>query len=120
MSKNKDQEKYDELKNDMIEELISIAKEKNGIVTKTNLESLDHFSELDPEDIEAIKERLLKENIDYDEEDEVVNIEKVNIAAAEGAVEIYELQFPGKKRMTVEQFLAGNTFPKGINLQKEV
>ena len=93
MSKNKDQEKYDELKNDMIEELISIAKEKNGIVTKTNLESLDHFSELDPEDIEAIKERLLKENIDYDEEDEVVNIEKVNIEDEEVVDEEAELEF---------------------------
>ncbi len=93
MSKNKDQEKYDELKNDMIEELISIAKEKNGIVTKTNLESLDHFSELDPEDIEAIKERLLKENIDYDEEDEVVYIEKVNIEDEEVVDEEAELEF---------------------------
>ena len=93
MSKNKDQEKYDELKNDMIEELISIAKEKNGVVTKTNLESLDHFSELDPEDIEAIKERLLKENIDYDEEDEVVNIEKVNIEDEEVVDEEAELEF---------------------------
>ena len=93
MSKNKDQKKYDELKNDMIEELISIANEKNGIVTKTNLESLDHFSELDPEDIEAIKERLMKENIDYDEEDEVVIIEKTIIEDEDVVDEEAELDF---------------------------
>lgn len=93
MSKNKDQEKYDELKNDMIEELISIANEKNGIVTKTNLESLDHFSELDPEDIESIKERLTKENIDYDEEDEVVNIEKIDIEEEDVVNEEADLDF---------------------------
>lgn len=93
MSKNKEQEKYDELKNDMIEELISIANEKNGIVTKTNLESLDHFSELDPEDIESIKERLTKENIDYDEEDEVVNIEKIDIEEEDVVDEDADLDF---------------------------
>lgn len=93
MSKNKEQEKYDELKNDMIEELISIANEKNGIVTKTNLESLDHFSELDPEDIESIKERLIKENIDYDEEDEVVNIEKIDIEEEDVVDEDADLDF---------------------------
>ncbi|MDO5649250.1 MAG: methionyl-tRNA formyltransferase [Gallicola sp.] len=49
-----------------------------------------------------------------------VSKDRIVVAAAQGAVEIYELQFPGKKRMTVEQFLAGNTMPKGINLYKEV
>lgn len=74
------------------------------------------------ENIKVHKMNIIKNYNESKEIGEVAEICKghITIAAAEGAVEIYELQFPGKKRMTVEQFLAGNTFPKGINLQKEV
>lgn len=76
MTNKKEAKEYDELRNDMIEELISISNDNDGIVRRTQLEKLDHFSELDPEDIDLIKEKLLKENIEYDEEDDTVIVEK--------------------------------------------
>ena len=64
---------------------------------------------------------IIKDYNECKQSGEVIDIGKdyIDIAASEGIVRIFELQFPGKKRMTVEQFLVGNTIPKGIILHKE-
>lgn len=71
--------------------------------------------------IKVHKMNIIKDYNECKQSGEVVDIGKdyIDIAASEGIVRIFELQFPGKKRMTVEQFLVGNTIPKGIILHKE-
>ena len=71
--------------------------------------------------IKVHKMNIIKDYNECKQSGEVIDIGKdyIDIAASEGIVRIFELQFPGKKRMTVEQFLVGNTIPKGIILHKE-
>ncbi len=44
--------------------------------------------------------------------------EKLVVAAEQGAVEVHEIQMPGKKRMKVSSFLAGNKIPERAKFQK--
>lgn len=46
-----------------------------------------------------------------------VNTEGIYICTVDGVVVIKEIQFPGKKRMTVKNFLIGNTFKENIILE---
>lgn len=69
------------------------------------------------ENIKVHKMNIIENYNDYKEGQVLeVNEDNIRIGTSEGVVEIKEFQFPGKKRMTVEQYLVGNSFPKGILL----
>lgn len=57
-------EELEGIKKDIYEELLSIASENNDMIEYEKFTSMDGFSELTDEDIEELKERLEKENIE--------------------------------------------------------
>ncbi|MDO5754894.1 MAG: RNA polymerase sigma factor RpoD [Tissierellia bacterium] len=66
----------EELKKDMIDELIDIADDNEGFVTKKRFESLDCFSELEQEDIEEIVKELQDKNIEIVDDEDVLEAGK--------------------------------------------
>lgn len=79
------------------------------------------FFTYEDKNIKVHKMNIITDYNESKQPGEVAEVGKdyIDIAAAEGIVRILELQFPGKKRMTAEQFLVGNKIPKGIILHKE-
>ncbi len=61
----------DDFKKDILEELISIASNNDGMIEYKKFTELDGFSELTEEDIEEIEELLEKENIELLKEDDM-------------------------------------------------
>src|SRR5699024_2363710 len=61
---------------------------------------------------------IINEYNDY-KDGEVVKVENsgIKISCKDGYIVITELQFPNKKRMSVEDYLKGNDFEKGIILK---
>ncbi len=61
----------DDLIKDILEELISIASNNDGMIEYKKFTGIDGFSELTEEDIEEIEDRLEKENIELLKEDDI-------------------------------------------------
>lgn len=54
----------DEIKKDIIEELISVASDNDGLITEEQFKAVESYSELSEEDIEDIEKKLIEENIE--------------------------------------------------------
>ena len=71
-------ENYDEIKNAIIEDLVKIGNENNGIVTISQFEAQEYILDLAEEDIEEIKQKLLGLGVEIMEED-VLEREKIDL-----------------------------------------
>lgn len=60
----------EEIKQDIIDELVDIADDNDGYVRRHRFESIDYYSELDQEDIEDIVRALAEQNIEIIDDDE--------------------------------------------------
>ncbi|MFY9284024.1 MAG: RNA polymerase sigma factor RpoD [Miniphocaeibacter sp.] len=54
----------DEIKKDIIEELISVASDNDGLITEEQFKAVESYSELSEENIEDIEKKLIEENIE--------------------------------------------------------
>src|SRR5699024_1137880 len=59
----------DDIKKDILDELISIGHDNDGIIFQKQFESIDYYSELEKEDITEIKEKLAEIEIEIVEDD---------------------------------------------------
>ncbi len=67
----------EDIKKDIIDEIISIASDNDGMITEEKFKSIDYYSELSDEDIEDIEKILIEENIELiKESDKKILIEK--------------------------------------------
>ncbi|QQK07567.1 RNA polymerase sigma factor RpoD [Miniphocaeibacter halophilus] len=67
----------DEIKKDIIEELISLASDNDGLITEEQFKAVESYSELSEEDIEDIEKKLVEENIELVKDR--AHIEKENL-----------------------------------------
>lgn len=80
MSNKLNSVEYDDIKHQIIEELIRYGNENNGMVNNKYLESLDLFNLVDIDDIEEIKAKLLESQIEFiDEHEELPEVLKVDL-----------------------------------------
>ena len=59
----------DDIKKDILDELISIGQDNDGIINQKQFESIDYYSELEKEDITEIKEKLAEVEIEIVKDD---------------------------------------------------
>ena len=81
MGDNKSNKEFDEneleigdIKKDIIDEIIIIASDNDGMITEEKFKSIDSYSELSDEDIEYIEKKLLEENIELIKESDKKDI----------------------------------------------
>lgn len=67
---------YDEIKQDILDELIEIAESNNGEVSKQRFEAMDYYSSLELEDVDEIEEKLRAQNIEIIDENDSKNYPK--------------------------------------------
>lgn len=60
----------EDIKKDILDELITIAHDNNGIITQKQFEAIDYYSELEKEDIAYIIEKLADEEFEIMDRDE--------------------------------------------------
>lgn len=78
MTDNLNIENYDEIKNQIIEDLVKIGNDNNDIVTVSQFEAQEYIVDLSEDDIEDIKQKLTLMGIEIEEEDEIER-EKIDI-----------------------------------------
>lgn len=78
MTDNLNIENYDEIKNQIIEDLVKIGNDNNDIVTVSQFEAQEYIVDLSEDDIEEIKQKLTLMGIEIEEEDEIER-EKIDI-----------------------------------------
>lgn len=69
MGKKNTMGNLDDIKKDILDELISIGHDNDGIIFQKQFESIDYYSELEKEDITEIKEKLAEIEIEIVEDD---------------------------------------------------
>lgn len=73
MGKKNTMGNLDDIKKDILDELISIGHDNDGIIFQKQFESIDYYSELEKEDITEIKEKLAEIEIEIVEDDKQRN-----------------------------------------------
>lgn len=72
MTESTNLENYDEMKQGILDELLRIGNENNGVVLTNQLMAQESISELEVEDIEELKRKLLEENIEVVDDDVII------------------------------------------------
>ncbi len=71
MTDNLNIENYDEIKNQIIEDLVKLGNDNNDIVTVSQFESQEYMVDLSEDDIEEIKQKLANMGIEIEEDDDI-------------------------------------------------
>lgn len=66
---NSEKLELNEIKQAILDELRKIAEDNNGLILRSQIEAMDHYTDLDEDDIEEIEKTLEDEEIEIEEED---------------------------------------------------
>lgn len=76
MAHETNQDAYEDIKQSILEELMKKGNSSNGLITLNQFNLVEGLNELEPEDIDEIKQRLSDENIEVIDEDEIEKTSK--------------------------------------------